>query len=235
VLLRADLCEAVKAVVEMPKHKRQANQLNPLAGVDTNRALARLRLTNAQWRKISNLSSIPKSMDEAREAIETALGMFLQFKAKELLRESAPEIRKELRDIAKDTRNLYRRLSNLLSRRDAYIASSVASQRLTQEAEQDLSHLRDVLLHAPKRLLIAAHWVKDEKRGPKAEYIYRLVGDLDGIREHFTGKKITRSYKDSESREYITYVCKIADPTVGKGTIGNAMRDRITKTGKHRG
>ena len=46
-------------------------------------------------------------------------------------------------------------------------------------------------------------------------------------------KKITRSYKDSASLEYITYVCKIADPSVGKGTILNAMRGRITKTGKH--
>ena len=78
-------------------------------------------------------------------------------------------------------------------------------------------------------------WSSHEKRGPKAENIRWLVGNLDGIREQFTGKKITRSYKDLASLEYITYVCKIADPSVGEGAILNAMRDRITKTGNHRG
>jgi hypothetical protein len=67
----------VEAVVEMPKkYKRRPAQLDLLACVDTDRALARLRLTKAQWRKISKLSSIPENMDEARESIETALGMF---------------------------------------------------------------------------------------------------------------------------------------------------------------
>jgi hypothetical protein len=39
--------------------------------------------------------------------------------------------------------------------------------------------------------------------------------------------KITRSYKDDASKKYITYVCRIADPDVGDGTIEKAMKDRI--------
>jgi hypothetical protein len=232
----------------MPRYKRKRTQVDPLSDVDTNQAFPRLRLTEPQWRKISNLLGIPESMDEARKSIEIALGMFRQFQAMDLHRERAAEIQTEFHDIAKDTRNLHQRLSNLMSKRVAYIAltggsniaddqvslSDAGLQRFIQEAEEDLSHLWDVLLRAPKWFLIAAHRIKGEKRGPKAENIRWLVGNLDGIREQFTGKKITRSYKDV-SVEYITYVCKIADPSVGKGTISNAMRDRITKAGKHRG
>jgi hypothetical protein len=70
--------------------------------------------------------------------------------------------------------------------------------------------------------------VKDEKRGPKSENVYWLVGNLDGIRAQFTGKKITRSYKDSDSVRYIKYVCKIADPSIERGTIDRAMKHRIS-------
>ena len=233
----------------MPRYKRKRTQVDPLADVDTNQPFPRLRLTEPQWGKISNLLGIHENGDEARKSIEIALGMFRQFQAADLLREQAAKIRNELRGIAKDTKNLHERLSNLMSKRVAYIAltggsnvaddqvslSDARSRRFAREAEQDLYHLRDVLLRAPKRFLITAHRIKDEKRGPKAENIRWLVGNLDGIREQFTGKKIIRSYKDSVPLEYITYVCKIADPSVGEGTILNAMRDRITKTGKHRG
>jgi hypothetical protein len=76
-----------------------------------------LRLTEAQWRKISNLSGIPESIDEARKSIEIALGMFRQFQATDLLREQAAEIRNKLRDIAKHTKDLRERLSILMSKR----------------------------------------------------------------------------------------------------------------------
>jgi hypothetical protein len=226
----------------MPKYKRQRTQVDPLAAVDTNQPFRRLRLTEPQWGKISSLSGIPESTEEARKSIEITLGMFRQFQTTDLHRERAAEMRDELHDMAKATKDLHERLSNLMSKRVAYFAlicgsniaddqvslSDPASQR--QETEQDLSHLWNALLRAPKRFLIAAHRIKNEKRGPKAENIRWLVGNLDGIREQFTGKKITRSYKDPVSTEYITYVCKIADASVGRGAILNAMRDRIGRT-----
>ena len=73
----------MEAVGGMPIYKRKRTQVDPLADVDTNQAFPRLRLTEPQWGKISNLLGIPESMDEARKSIEIALGMFRQLKAKE--------------------------------------------------------------------------------------------------------------------------------------------------------
>src|SRR5262249_5869520 len=97
------------------------------------------------------------------------------------------------------------------------------------DGRRRLSQALDVLLGLPKWFLVAAHRVEAGKRGPKAGNVYWLVGNLDGIREQFTGKKLTRSYKHPAAREYITYVCKIADPNIGKGTIDNAMEARIKR------
>ena len=52
---------------------------------------------------------------------------------------------------------------------------------------------------------------------------------LDVIREKFTSRKITRSYKDAASEAYIAAVCQIADSNIGMGTIKHAMHDRVTK------
>jgi hypothetical protein len=228
----------------MPTRKRQPVQLDPLADVDTNRPFPRLHLTDAQWGEICRHSTIPESSDDARKSTEIALGMFRQFEGTDLLREHAAEIRQELRSLAKDTKNLSERLSNLLSKRAAYMAltgnsdsaddqaSFAKPQQLSQIAEDNLSQICDALLRAPKRLLIAAHRVKDGKRGPKSENIRWLVGNLDGIREQFTGKIITRSYKDPASVNYVTCVCRIADPTMGAGTIVNAIRERIAQRRK---
>lgn len=146
----------------------------------------------------------------------------------------AAKIREEFRALAKDAGNLYERLSGLLNNRDAYTAltrsdippsiSSAEAQRLMQDERRLLSEINDALLGAPKRFSMAAHRVKREKRGPKAGNVYWLVGNLDGIREQFTGKKITRSYKGEV--EYIKCVCKIADPDIGPGTIDRAIRHR---------
>jgi hypothetical protein len=86
-----------------------------------------------------------------------------------------------------------------------------------------------VVQRLPEWLRVAARRVKADKRGPKTRNVYWLVGNLDGIRGHFTGKKITRSYKDDASKQYITYVCRIADPDIGDGTIEKAMKDRIKR------
>ena len=221
MLLRAEHFLAVEAVLDVPKRKRQPNQVDPLAGVETNRPFPILRLTDAQWDEISKLSGIPNEKDEARKLIEVRLGMFRQFQDDDLNRRSVAEIKKNLRTLGGDSKSLYQQLLNVMSNRDAYAA-------LTHEGTQGISKLCDLLLGAPKWFLIASQRIKDEKRGPKSENIHWLVGNLDGIREQYTGAKVSRSKKD-RSLEYVIYVCKIADPAVGQGTILNAMRDRIKR------
>src|SRR5262249_37547543 len=147
------------------------------------------------------------------------------------------------------------RLSKLVEVRDAYTALTGAPSfyspldRLTDfagphqsehlprfvrstvgvDGQRRLSQALDVLLGLPKWLLVAADRVEAAKSGPQTGNVYWLIGNLDGIRQQFAGKKITRSYKDHASKKYITYVCKIADPKIDKGTIGNAMKARIKR------
>jgi hypothetical protein len=182
-------------------------------------------LTDEQWREIAKLSGIPEIADEARRHIETTIGIFRESQASDLDRVTAATIREELEHLAESARNLYGRLSKLVEVPNAYIALISESK-----GQRRLSQVFNVLVGLPKWFLVAAdRRVEADKRGPKAERVYWLVGNLDGIREQFTGKKITRSYKDDGSKKYITYVCRIADPHIGGGTIDKAMKARIKK------
>jgi hypothetical protein len=214
----------------MPKSKTQRVQFDPLADVDTCHAFPRLRLTAEQWDEISKVSGIPNTIDEARKSIEIAIGLFRQFQAKSQL--PAAKLRKEFRALAEMASNLDKRFSDLVdNNREAYTALvgdlSAEAQRPMQDKRRRLSQISNVLLGLPKWFSIAASRVKGDKRGPKSENVYSLVGHLDGIRAQFTGKKITRSYKDPNSVKYIKCVCKIADPNIESGTIDQAMKYRI--------
>jgi hypothetical protein len=148
------------------------------------------------------------------------------------------------------TASLYSPLDRLTDFAGPHLSEHLPSsvQSMTGlDGQQRLLQVLDVVLRLPKWLLVAAHGVgshgirrhaglplpgkprKADKPGPKAGNVYWLVGNLDGIREQFTGKKITRSYKDELSKEFITYVCRIADPGIGDGTIDKAMKARITR------
>jgi hypothetical protein len=238
----------------MPK-RRARKAADVLAGVDQNRVFPRFPLTDEQWRKTAKLSGIPEGEHDARRHIETTIGIFRQFQASDLDRVTPARIREELEALADIAQDLDSRLIKLIEERDAftaltgapnlygpldrlndlpgphqseYLPSSV--QRMIRlEGQRRLSQVLDVLLGLPKWFLVAAHRLEPAKRGPKAGSVYWLVGNLDGIRGHFTGKKITRSYKDDASKQYITYVCRIADPDIGDGTIEKAMNDRIKR------
>jgi hypothetical protein len=206
----------------MPKSKAQRVQIDPLEGVDTHRAFPRLRLTTEQWDEISKVSGIPNSTEEARDSIEIALGLFRQFQATDSRRMPAAKLRHRFHALAEEAESFYNRLSDLMDNRDGYTA-------LVGDLSSVKPQLR-VLGGLPKWFLIAANRVEDDKRGPKSENVYWLVGNLDGIRAQFTRKTITRSYKDSDSVKYIKCVCEIADPSIESGTIDRAMKYRI----KHR-
>ena len=240
----------------MPKRgARNHTAADVLAGVDQNRPFPRLPLTDEQWGEVARLSGIPEGADDARHHVETSLGMFRQFQASDLDRVTPAKIREELEALAVFAQDLDSRLSKLLQERDAYNAMTGTASlyspldRLTDfagphrsehlpssvqsmtglEGQRRLLQVLDAVLRLPKWLLVAAHRVEADKRGPKAGSVYWLVGNLDGIREQFTGKRITRSYKDDLTKRYVTYVCRIADPDIGSGTIERAMKARIER------
>ena len=220
----------------MPKRRaRNHSAADVLAGVDQDRPFPRFPLTDEQWRKTAELSGIPEGADEARHHIETTIGMFRESQASDLDRVTPAEIRKQLEALAKLAHDLYSGFTNLVDEPEAYTA-------LTGKLDEDRrssdildarrqSEVLDVLWCLDWLLSAALGRVEGRKRGPKAKNIYWLVGGLDGIRERHTAKKITRSYKDDASKKYITYVCRIADPDIGDGTVEKAMKDRIKRRG----
>jgi hypothetical protein len=225
----------------MPK-RRARNHLaaDILAGVDQNRPFPRFPLTDEQWKKVAELSGIPEGAsgvpegaDDARHDIETRIGIFRESQASDLDRVTPAEIRKQLEALAKLAHDLYSGFSKLVDEPDAYTAlTGKPDERRRSSQVLDARRLRqvlDVLSYLDWLLSAALGRVEGGKRGPNAQNVYWLVGNLDGIREHFTGKKITRSYKDDGSKNYITYVCRIADPDIGDGTIDKAMKARIKK------
>src|SRR5262249_29575420 len=212
----------------MPKRDDQDRRAELLAGVDQDRVFPRFHLTDEQWRKTAKLSGMPEREDEARIHIEITIGIFRQFQVSDLDQVPSAKIREELEDLAGAAWNLHDRLSKLVGVRDACtaltgvpsvyspldrlsdFAGSHQSEHLPPvqsmvglDGQQRLSQALDVLLGLPKWLLVAAYRVEAAKRGPKAGNVYWLIGNLDGIREQFAGKKITRSYKDDASKEYI--------------------------------
>ena len=231
----------------MPKRgARNHPAADVLAGVDANWPFPRFRLTDEQWSEVAKLSGIPEGEDDARHHIETTIGIFRQFQASDLDRVTPAKIREELEALAVLAQDLDSKLRKLVEERDAYSALTGAPSlyspldRLTDfagtvqsmtgfDGQRRLLQVLDLVLRLPKWLLVAAHRVEADKPGPKAGNVYWLVGNLDGIREQSTGKKITRSYKDDGSKKYITYVCRIADPHIRGGTIEGAMKDRIKR------
>jgi hypothetical protein len=207
-----------------------------LAGVDQNRPFPRFPLTDEQWSEVAKLSKIPEGEHDARHHIETTIGIFRQFQASDLDRVTPAELRKQLKAQAKLAHDLYSGFSKLLDEPAAYIAltGELAERRRSSDVldARRLSEVLDVLSYLDG--LLSAARIEGSKRGPKAKNIYWLVGNLDGIREHFTREKITRSYKNDASKKYITYVCRIADPDIGDGTIEQAMKDRIKRRDRMR-
>ena len=218
----------------MPKGGAQNHPAaDVLAGVDANWPFARFRLTDEQWSEVAKLSEIPEGEHDARHHIETTIGIFRQFQASDLDRVTPPEIRKQVEALAKLAHDLYSGFSKLVDEPDAYTAlTGKPDERKRSSQVLDARRLRqvlDVLSYLDWLLSAASGRVEGSKRGPKAQNVYWLVGNLDGIREQFTRQKITRSYKDDLSKGYITYVCRIADPDIGDGTIDKAMKARIKR------
>jgi hypothetical protein len=204
-----------------------------LSGVDQTRPFPRFPLTDEQWKMTAKLSGIAEGADDARHDVETRIGIFHEKQASDLDRVTPAEIRKQLEALAKLAHDLNSGFSKLLDEPDAYttLIGNLDEHRRSSDVldGRRLSEVLDVLSYLDWLLSDALRRVEGGKRGPKAKDIYWLVGNLDGIREQFTGKKITRSYKDDASKKYITYVCRIADPDIGDGTIEKAMKDRIKR------
>jgi hypothetical protein len=107
----------------MPKRRaRNHSAADVLAMVDQNRPFPRFPLTDEQWSEVAKLSEIPEGEHDARQHIETTIGLFRQFQASDLDRVTPARIREELEALAVLAQDLNIRLGKLIKERDAYNA-----------------------------------------------------------------------------------------------------------------
>jgi hypothetical protein len=188
----------------------------------------RFSLTDDQRDKISKLSGIPDMEAEAWAMIEVLITTYRNRKHHQGTALLPAKVRDELRAISKEAGKLWKRLSQLQKRLP--VDYSISFPEMT--ALLDLG-ARCSLIEKDIESVLAT---VPSKRGPRAARdVYTLVSNLDGIRREVAGKAIRRSNKNNDaSKAYITYVCRIADPNIGPGTIDKAMR-HVIKRRKRRG
>jgi hypothetical protein len=211
---------AVAAVVMM-KRITGARALSRSArrNPESNCETPRFKLTDKQRDEISRLSGIPKDAADAWQMIESCIERYRSRKAHRQYAAHPAEIRKELQALSTATFKLYHRL---------YLLTEHSPPDLPVLSFKDeLGMLREV----EKQLFYAASDIVKANTGPSTHDVYILVGILDGIREEFTGKKITRSAKRGASREYVRTTSQIADADIRNGTIEEAMKRRINRRG----
>ncbi len=190
-------------------------------------------LSDDQWTEIARLSSIPIETHDARRAFENAISMYRRFEVNDSVRVPSAESRNQLEALRTEALSLLSGLARLIENPDTHFALMVARQpddvgpftflqTMRRDGHRRLENAMAVLQHLANWLAIASSRVEPTKRGPDT-------------REKFTGLKITRSYKDAVSRDYIKAVCQIANPNIGTGTIDAAMKDRIGRRGRNSG
>jgi hypothetical protein len=217
VLLRADRSSAVDGGVMARREKRTRSADAGVCNGVVDLGPVSFTLTDDQRNEISRLSGIPKDHPEAWPMIETAIGLY---RRRKVLWEHAmlpTEIRKEFKDLSHACWTMQERLRRLVDRQPPVYELSFTD---------GLTSLRKLEL----QFYFMSQDIEDGKTGPDTEDAYILVGMLDGIRREFTGRKLTRSEKRTDSsRDYIKAVFRIADPQIGPGTIERAMKDVITR------
>ena len=203
-------------------------------------------LSDDQWTEIARLSSIPIETHDARRAFENAISMYRRFEVNDSVRVPSAESRNQLEALRTEALSLLSGLARLIENPDTHFALMVARQpddvgpftflqTMRRDGHRRLENAMAVLQHLANWLAIASSRVEPTKRGPDTANVYWFVAALDDVREKFTGLKITRSYKDAVSRDYIKAVCQIANPNIGTGTIDAAMKDRIGRRGRNSG
>ncbi len=77
--------------------------------------------------------------------------------------------------------------------------------------------------------LNSAHSLPSETKGAhkRAENYRWLVSQLDAILFKYTKRHVTRSYKGRELQDYVNLCFNVVDPTIGSGSIDEAMKAYI--------
>lgn len=191
--------------------------------------IASVPLTDGQWKEIVRASGLP---DAARSYIGRAVMSYRL--AGRAISPTPSETRRALAKLQKQALALHTKLEKLLQ--DYPLAVVVLSLALGPQqdfpdamskraANVRLSISLSELQSLAKWLGAAQLGIAKGKTGAAAQSkrIQFLVSALDYILERFTGRGFSRT----KTLQYVKTVCQIADPGIGAGSIGEAMRGQI--------
>ena len=224
----------------MAKARKSARERFPRAWGKPGGPFPAFVLNDKQWNIIAKLSGISAQAAEARRELDAIVGRYRRFEVNDSIRVPSAKIRSEFDALRRETQAVLNRLHQLIDNPEAHFAlmfteedtSSPFPQTTQLKGHDRLESALITLGHLADWLTIAASRIEDTRSGPSNANAYWLIAELDAIREKHTGLKISRSYKDSASKSYITAVCLIANPCIGSGTIDAAMKDRIARRGR---
>jgi hypothetical protein len=188
------------------------------------------KLTDDQWAEICRFRNFPS---EARPWIESEIDCYRIRRA--ALGVTAETTRDELSECSKEAEWLKERLGVLAKNPRASVALALASEFPGGFAAAMDANLpaRTIEGAAPfldglaKLLAAAAQRVQRSKPGlrQRAVNINFMVHQLDRILIQFTGSGISRSRKRQNStRDFVTTVCRFADPSISASSIDEAMK-----------
>lgn len=188
-------------------------------------------LTDKQWKMVVVHSGLPS---EARPLVGRAIAMY--HIGNHARRQGNPaKTRAELAALGKRTLDLRKSLAKLLDNPRAHVALTLGNN----SPQEFAGAMRDKLAHRRienamteldglgRWLSVALNRVAKGKPGAKekALLVQLFVAALDYVLQRFTGRAISRSYKNN----FVQQVCRIADPEIGRGTIDDAIK-RLRKS-----
>jgi hypothetical protein len=194
---------------------------------------SRSRLADSQWQEIARLSHLPA---EARPLIESEIEFY---RVRKTAISITPEATGEnLRALVRDIDDVRARLEKLTADPRAAVVIGLACEFPTgfaaaMDANVPAHAIRSAThsLETTAQLLAAAEKrIAPSKPGlrQRAVNIAFLVQRLDGILRELTGTGISRSAKRTNSSgDFVTCVCRIADPTISVSSIDEAMKKVI--------
>jgi hypothetical protein len=199
-----------------------------------------IEISDADWNEIRKHSGLPP---QARSEIGSIIAFYTASqrafsrppnatkKKLEQARKAASELRLILREFVDESFLVDVATHNALaSARIGWPASIAPDQQLQatphllKQRQHDLWLMEQWFADAQNRIAKGSSGAKQ-----KASSIFLLVCDLDETLEQYTGKTISRSNNRNE-RDCVAYVsaaCRIADPTIGRGSIKEAIVKRI--------
>jgi hypothetical protein len=195
-------------------------------------------LDDSQWAPIAQFGGLPK---KARPKVERVVKLYLRLKKSDDLRFTAAKIRRGIAELERDARKLSTRLNRVTDDEVfAFASANYPRNMMAALLTTNIANARKGLEGAARTLEALAEWssqaqiqIRASDKGPKTSRIYDVVAAADRILEEFTARQIHRSSKKTDTtREYVAAIVQTIFPEARKGTIEEAMKDRISRRGK---